>query len=119
MTAEANKVVAALQIRLPPAHPRFVAEKHVAFQGGGETNVTTVISARVAKDRFISRSTFGTFGRWRRWHEAAWVGPIRWQRRDERCGRDPARRGRFGTSLGLGGVRRLGWRRRRLSVTRT
>ena len=81
MTAEANKVVAPLQIGLPAAHTRVVAEKRIAFQGGCETNVMTVKGARVPQHRLVGRPAFVANGLRRRRHQAVRVRPPGGQRR--------------------------------------
>src|SRR5688572_13404570 len=49
--AEANEIIAALQIRLPAAKPCIVLKEGIACQRSGKLTVMTVISFRVLEHR--------------------------------------------------------------------
>lgn len=80
MAAETNKVFAALKIRLPTSEASVVAEVKIIGKLLCEIFVMTVKVPHVRDDRGVLSHHFRpVYRRWIR-DEAAWIGPIWWQR---------------------------------------
>src|SRR5689334_23032171 len=85
-TAEADEVIAALQVALPTATTRIILKEHLVCQSGRELTVITVKNLRMPQNRLICRLTCGRFHAWRRWYEGAGIGPT-WRRSSRRSRR--------------------------------
>ena len=77
VAAEADEIVATLQISLPAVKASVVAEVVVAFQGRGKIGIMPVIDPCVTEDRRLAGPANRRLpARWRR-YEAPRIGPTR------------------------------------------
>src|SRR5262245_61827745 len=85
VAAKANKVVAALQIRLPTSVTRVVLEINVGGQRFGEVRIMSVEGARVGQHGLIGFHAWGAIDRRRTRRKTAWIRPV-WRQSGRRAG---------------------------------